>query len=118
MNSKKPRFIRVESHRYKRLKNTWRKPTGHTGKLRLHKIGNRRARPVIGYGNRADLRGLHPSGLQEVLVETPSQLEGLDPAVHAVRIAGRVGSRKKALITEKAAELGLKVLNPARKKEA
>jgi len=41
-----------------------------------------------------------------------SQLEGLDPKRHAIRIAHRVGDRKRLEILERADDLDLKVLNP------
>jgi len=41
-----------------------------------------------------------------------SQLDGLDPKRHAVRIARRVGERKRMEILERADDLDLKVLNP------
>lgn len=68
--------------------------------------------PSIGYRSPARLRGLHPSGLQEVLVYTIDQLDGLRPTVHAVRIASRVGDRKRLAILERSDDLGLLVLNP------
>jgi large subunit ribosomal protein L32e len=36
----------------------------------------------------------------------------LDPSKDAARIASTVGARKRALILQKAKELGIKVLNP------
>ncbi|HNS82465.1 MAG TPA: eL32 family ribosomal protein, partial [Methanolinea sp.] len=45
-------------------------------------------------------------------VHTPDEIEGLDPALDAVRIAAAVGARKRGFIQEKAMAAGLKVLNP------
>jgi large subunit ribosomal protein L32e len=39
-------------------------------------------------------------------------LEGLDPEIHAVRIAGTVGDRKRQAILDAADEKELYVLNP------
>ena len=69
------------------------------------------AHPQPGYGQPRKVRGLHPSGLKDVLVHNVKELAGLDKAVHAVRIARTVGKRKRAEIIKKAEELGLKVLN-------
>jgi large subunit ribosomal protein L32e len=55
---------------------------------------------------------MHPSGYYEVRVFSPDELDGMDPAVSAVRIGGTVGGRKRAIIQEKAIAAGLKVLNP------
>jgi large subunit ribosomal protein L32e len=54
---------------------------------------------------------MHPSGFQEVRIFTPSELTALNPDIHAVRIAGTVGNRKRALIQQLAISGGLKVLN-------
>jgi large subunit ribosomal protein L32e len=58
------------------------------------------------------VRGLHPSGLRERLVHSLAELEGVDPEREAVRVAHRVGKKKKAEIVERAKKLGVRVLNP------
>ncbi|MFQ5997983.1 MAG: 50S ribosomal protein L32e [Candidatus Bathyarchaeia archaeon] len=111
-----PSFHRQESWRYKRVKNRWRKPKGIDSKMRL----SRKGRPKlvsIGYGGPKDVRGLHPTGFLEVLVHNTGELKGLDPETQAVRIARTVGIRKKKLISEESAKLGLNVLNPPRQEE-
>nr|AKQ01771.1 LSU ribosomal protein L32e [uncultured euryarchaeote Rifle_16ft_4_minimus_25120] len=67
--------------------------------------------PSIGYRGPREVRGLHPSGFQEVLVHTVRQLEGLDPARQAVRVAHGVGTRKRELIEKACDEKDLRVLN-------
>ena len=111
MNRKRPKFRRQEWFRYKRLGDKWRRPKGKHSKMREHK-GYRP--PVVdsGYRNPKKVRGLHPSGFREVLVFNPKDLESLNPEREAVRIAGRVGVRKRIEIEKKAEELGLRVLNP------
>ncbi|MFX1562004.1 MAG: 50S ribosomal protein L32e [Promethearchaeota archaeon] len=108
---RKPEFRRSESWRYKRVKPSWRRPIGIDSKIRENKKGFPQM-PSVGYRSPAKLRNLHPSGLQEVLVHTIEQLNGLHPTVHAVRIASRVGDRKRLTILERADDLGLRVLNP------
>jgi large subunit ribosomal protein L32e len=108
---RKPEFRRCESWRYKRVKPSWRHPKTIDSKIREHKKGFP-AMPSIGYRSPVKLRNLHPSGLQEVLVHTVEQLKGLRPTVHAVRIASRVGDRKRLTILERADDLSLRVLNP------
>ena len=111
MNRKRPRFIRMNSWYLARLPNSWRNPSRSLdNKIRLQKKGFP-AKVKVGYRNPRLVRGLHPSGFEEVLVYNVSQLEGLDPARHAVRIASAVGRRKRAEIIRRAMELGLKVLN-------
>ena len=111
MKLKRPEFVRQESWRYVRLKPNWRKPRGKDSKMRLQRSG---WPPLVkvGYRTPKKYRGLHPSGYKEVLVYRPEDLLGLDPEIHAVRIAGSVGMRKRMMIVEEAERLGLKILNP------
>ncbi len=111
--SKKPEFKQTDSHKKKKLEDYWRKPDGIHNKTRYALKGKT---PLVeaGYGSPAAVRGLHPSGFEEVLVRTPKDVEALKVGRQAARIARTVGSRKRAIIEKKAAELGLKILNPAR----
>ncbi|MHA1832664.1 MAG: 50S ribosomal protein L32e [Candidatus Baldrarchaeia archaeon] len=111
IKSKKPDFVRYESWRYKRVKPNWRKPKGIDSKVREKRKGWIKM-PDVGYRSPKVIRGLHPSGFEEVLVYRPEDLEKLDPTKHAVRIAHTVGTRKRLTILEKAEELELVVLNP------
>ncbi|MCD6164433.1 MAG: 50S ribosomal protein L32e [Candidatus Odinarchaeota archaeon] len=111
IKSKKPDFVRYESWRYKRVKPNWRKPKGIDSKVREKRKGWIKM-PDVGYRSPKVVRGLHPSGFEEVLVYRPEDLEKLDPTKHAVRIAHTVGTRKRLAILEKAEELELVVLNP------
>ncbi len=66
----------------------------------------------VGFGSPRIVRGYHPSGVQEVLVHNPSMLDSVDGSTQAVRIAGGVGRKKRLEIQRRAAELGIRVLNP------
>jgi hypothetical protein len=66
----------------------------------------------VGYGKPKLLRGLHPSGLREIMVNQLKELASVDPKKEVVRIARNVGERKRLAIIEKAKELEIKVLNP------
>ena len=111
---KQPAFKRQEWYRYKRLaRSSWRKPSGLQSKVRL----NRKYRPPmarIGYRKISSVRGLHPSGFEEVMVHKSSDLDGLDPETQAVRIGARVGNRKRLDIHDRANSLGLRILNQRR----
>jgi large subunit ribosomal protein L32e len=110
---KRPEFIRQESWRYVRVKPNWRRPRGKDSKMRLQVRG---WPPLvkIGYRTPRRYRDLHPSGYKEVLVYKPEDLQGLNPEIHAVKIAGAVGMRKRLLIADEARKLGLRILNPPR----
>ena len=112
--SKKPTFKQTDSHKKKKLADHWRKPDGIHNKTRYSKHGKC---PLVeaGYGSPAAVRGLHPSGFEEIIVNNIKEVESLNTDRQAGRIARTVGARKRSLIEKKAAELGLKILNPARK---
>lgn len=110
MNRRRPEFRRQEWFRYVRLGDHWRKPRGKHSKLREHLA---RRPPVVDAGFRGPklVRGLHPSGFMEVLVHNAADLDNIDPARQAARIASSVGRRKRVEIEEKAGSLNIKVLN-------
>ncbi len=105
------KFRRKDSHKFKRVGESWRKPRGLKNAQRKKKKGNI-VMPNVGYRSPKKGRGLHPSGLKEVMVHNPDGLEGIDKEKEAVRIGSSVGRRKRTLIVEKAEKLGLRVLNP------
>jgi len=112
---KRPHFVREESWRYKRVRESWRAPRGKTSRVRRSKEG---WPPVvkIGYSRPKAQRGRHPSGLAEVMVWRPKDLENLDPKTQAVRIAHTVGERKRVEILDQASKATIIVLNPGPKK--
>ncbi len=114
--SKKPTFLQTDSHKKKKLKDYWRRPDGIHNKTRYSQKG-KCPRVERGFGSPALVRGLHPSGFEEVVVNNPKDLESLNVERMAGRIAHTVGARKRFLIEKKAAELGLKILNPTRREE-
>jgi large subunit ribosomal protein L32e len=68
--------------------------------------------PAIGYGTHRTYRGLHPSGLKEIIIHNVNELDNVSPDQKAIRIAATVGERKRLRIIEHAQELGYKILNP------
>ncbi len=110
MKANKPKFIRLESWRYKRIKSGWRWPRGRS---RMRK--RRRGYPVlpsIGFGISKSLRNLHPSGFREVLIRRPEDLDKVDPKKEAVRIAAGIGEKKRRGLIERATNMNFKILNP------
>ncbi|GGM72070.1 50S ribosomal protein L32e [Thermogymnomonas acidicola] len=107
---KRPAFRRQEWFRYKKLGDAWRKPRGKHSKMREHLA---RRPPVVDSGFRSPriVRGLHPSGFREVLVNNVSELERLDRNREAARIASKVGAKKREAILKRADELGIRVIN-------
>jgi large subunit ribosomal protein L32e len=111
ISSRRPRFLRQETWRYGRIHKPWRKPKGVDSKMRKMVKGWPRL-VKIGFGGPIRSRGLHPSGLRDVIIHNVKELQRLDPKTDAARISSNVGARKRTEILAKAKETGVKVLNP------
>jgi len=111
LKSKKPKFRRQESWRYKRVSEVWRKPDGVDSKMRRKKKGWPKS-VEVGYRGPKAARGLHPSGYAEVLIHTVDDVDEVNPKTQAIRIAHAVGARKRIEITARAREKDIHVLNP------
>lgn len=111
----RPRFVREESWRYKRVKSPWRSPRGKTSRVRRSKKGWP-AVVKIGYSRPKATRGIHPSGLREIIIWRPSDLANVDPAKQVARIAHTVGENKRVLILEEAKKRSIRILNHGLKK--
>jgi len=114
---RRPSFVREESWRYKRVKQSWRSPSGKTSRVRRSHQG---WPPTvkIGYSRAKSTRHLHPSGLREVLIWRPEDLSSVNPSITVVRIAHTVGENKRIKIVEEAKKRNIRILNPGAKREA
>jgi len=108
--NKKPAFLRQESWRDIKFSKSWRRPRGLDNKIR-QKVKGWPAGPSTGYKGPKIARGLHPSGYREVIIYNVETVATVDPNTQAIRIAGTVGKRKRALIVAEAEKLEIKVLN-------
>lgn len=108
---KKPKFHKQGANYLKRIKKRWRKPRGRDSKLRKREKSKGKV-PNVGYRAPRNLRGLHPSGLEEVMIQNIKDLEKIDPKKQAGRVSSSIGKKKKNLILEKAKGFKIKILNP------
>jgi large subunit ribosomal protein L32e len=107
----KPQFNRQDYHKKKRVPTSWRKPRGNLSKQRRG-IKGKGDTVEAGFRSPKAARGLHPSGFEEVRVHNVDDLDGVDGDREAVRIASKVGARKRERIEEVAEDNGIRVLNP------
>lgn len=110
MATKHPRFKRTNIEKFSRLVDTWRKPRGIDSKQARKKKAFG-AVPTIGYAGPKATRHLHPCGLKEKLIANVAELEKLDAKKECARIRRTVGTKKRAAISARAAQLKIKVLN-------
>ncbi len=115
--SRRPKFRRPESWRYKRLDTTWRKPKGIDNHIRKQLSRGRPGLVKVGYGGPRASRGLHPSGYTDNLIFNAAGLDGLDPKKDGIRIGHSVGRRKREAIVKAAIDLKFKVFNARVEKE-
>ena len=108
-------WFRMGNARKKWMK--WRTPKGNQSKLRMH-IKGKGWMPTIGYGQAKAVRGLHPSGLREVIVNNVKQLELVGSGKnYIVRMAAGVGTLKRIAIQEVADKMKIRVANPTKAKK-
>jgi large subunit ribosomal protein L32e len=110
INKKRPSFRRVESWRYKRVSDSWRKARGIDSNTRTKKKSGVKS-PTVGYRNPKKVRGLHPSGYEEVRVTTIQDLKTLNKNRHAIKISSKLGSKKRIALIDFCQRRGFKILN-------
>ncbi|MHA1805603.1 MAG: 50S ribosomal protein L32e [Promethearchaeota archaeon] len=110
MKKKKPKFRRVESWRYKRVKPSWRKARGIDSKTRK-KLKSGVKSPTVGYRAPKKIRGLHPSGYEEINIMNIDEVKNLDNKKHAIRISAKLGNRKRVMLIEQLHKMKFKILN-------
>jgi large subunit ribosomal protein L32e len=110
INRKRPSFRRVESWRYKRVNDSWRKARGIDSKTRKKKKSGVKS-PTIGYRGPKKVRGLHPSGYKEVRITTINDVKNLNKNKHALKISGKLGAKKRIALTDYCQRRGFKILN-------
>ena len=110
LSKKKPSFNRIESWRLKRVKNSWRKSRGIDSQTRMKTKSGVKS-PSVGYRSPKKVRGIHPSGYEEVRVFNINDLKGLNNKKHALKLSRRLGAKKRIALIDYAQNRGFKVLN-------
>jgi len=110
INKTRPSFRRVESWRYKRVKDSWRKARGIDSQTRKKEKSGVKS-PTIGYRTPKKVRGLHPSGYIEAKVTTIQDLWNLNNKQHAIKISGKLGAKKRIALIDYCQKRGFKILN-------
>lgn len=110
ISSKRPSFRRVESWRLIRVKDPWRKARGIDSCTRT-KVKSGVKSPHVGYRGPKKVRGLHPSGYEDVRVVTTADFEGLNPKKHAIKISSTLGAKKRISLIDYAQARNFKILN-------
>ena len=110
LRKRKPNFRRYNWFKYS-LPDSWRKPRGLHSKMREDEK-NKPATVKIGYRSAKIIRGLHPSGYEEVYVRTMNELNKVDKETQAARFASGLSEKKRKIMITKAKEIGVKILNP------
>jgi large subunit ribosomal protein L32e len=110
MKKRRPPFRRVESWRYKRVKDSWRKARGIDSRTRK-KTKSGVTSPSVGYRTPKKTRGLHPSGYEEVRVVKLGDVQNLNPKRHAIKISSRLGAKKRIELIDFAQKRNFKILN-------
>jgi large subunit ribosomal protein L32e len=114
LNQNRPKFNAFESWRFVKIKPRWRRPRGIDNKMRTNEKGWPKV-ANIGWGGPATVRGLHPTGKEEVLINNVNDLKTINNDTQVARISRTVGGKKRTQILEEAEKLGVKILNTGAK---
>jgi len=109
MKAKKPNFVRQDTNK-KIFKNKWRKPRGLHNKRRLNKAGHQK-NPSVGYGSPKEVKNLHKSGLELILINNIKELQKIKNENQAAVLASTLGKKSKVQILEICLKEKIKVFN-------
>ena len=109
--SRKPAYLRRDSHKKIKIGKKWRKPRGHHNKFARHCNGTL-TKLEVGYKSPLVIRGANRNGLFEIQVSTVKDLEKItDKKSQVVVIKRTVGLKKKIEIINLANVKGIKISN-------
>ncbi len=110
IKSKKPTYVKQDSHKKSKLSSAYRRPRGLQSKVRLNKKGYR-TMPTVGYGSPNAVKHLTSSGLIPFVITNISDLESIDSKKECIIISATVGAKKKLDIVKLAIEKQIAIEN-------
>ena len=106
----KPYFVVKANSFSDRVKARWRNPRGLHSPIRQ----KYRGKPLlvkVGYGSPSEVRGLHSSGLEPVIVHRVKDMLAVNPSFQGAVIGSGVGEKKRLMLFITAAEQKIRILN-------
>eukprot|EP00117_Sycon_ciliatum_P036211 scpid108535/ scgid27295/ 60S ribosomal protein L32-A len=103
---------RYQCDRFKRVKKSWRKPTGIDGRIRRRYRGLPKM-PKIGRGSNKRTKHLLPNGLKKFVIQNEQDLDLLlmNNRTYCAEISQRISRKNRAAIVEKAKAMNVAVTN-------
>lgn len=109
IKARKPAFVQQDYHKKRRLSRKWKRPTGIQSKMR-HQFKGYARRVKQGWRSPVEIRGYHRLGLEPVIIFNVKELDAVK-SNQGIIVSATVGSKKKLIIMEKAAEKKIAILN-------
>jgi len=109
IRNRRPRFIRQDHHKKKKLSKKWRKPRGLHSKVGNKKMGYR-ITVSRGWRSPKQIRGFDKSGQKPVLIISTKDLEKVGENEVAL-LSSNLGLKKRIGLIKNAKKKGVKILN-------
>ena len=110
VKQRKPDFIVKEAKFSSGVKKRWRFPRGKHSATRQREKG-RPSLPNPGYGSPKEVKGLHPSGKEPVVICSLTDLVKLNKKNQGAILSSRLGLRKKLELLKSAQEQDIEIFN-------
>ncbi|MBS3123389.1 hypothetical protein J4437_02005 [Candidatus Woesearchaeota archaeon] len=107
---RKPHFMVKAANFSGRVKDRWRTPRGRHSPIRQKHRGKPRL-VSVGYGSPKEVKGLHRSGVERVLVSNASQLLAIDKTKQGAILSASLGGKKKLELLRLAQKENISLLN-------
>jgi len=110
VKSRKPTFLRKDSHKKKRLSKGWRRPKGITNKKRL-KLKAHGKNVSQGYGSPKVVKGFSISGLNQILVRNLKDLAKVTGSGKGIIISRTSSNKTRVSIIQEALKKSITIIN-------